>query len=90
MTDFDFSPAYTADGWAAGIAWRVDRYAYADDDLEQYEWSGIHEYDRTRVVAHMIGDDQPFDLDVDDLTPLGDRDYCRECGQVGCGCCVYE
>jgi hypothetical protein len=32
----------------------------------------------------MVGDDHVFVVDVADLVPLRDSDYCHECGQVGC------
>lgn len=40
--------------------------------------------DRSRVVAHMIGDDRDFTFDIDDLEPIARDDYCGECGQIGC------
>ena len=45
---------------------------------------------RTRVVAHMIGDDKDWTFDITDLTPLDDEAFCRECGQIGCGHNVYS
>lgn len=44
------------------------------------------EDDETRVHAHMVGDDRDHIIDVDDLTPLDDDDYCPGCGQIGCAC----
>lgn len=80
--NFDFSPAYTADGWASGIAWRATRFEMTDD--EDTEWTGIQV--RTgNIIAHMIGDDKDFSFTPDDLTPISDDDYCSCCGQVGCG-----
>ncbi len=78
---FDFEPAYRADGWGAGIAWRVDEYESAPD--EDTEWSG-YEQPTGNVVAHMIGDDRSFTFDPDDLTPIAEEDYCGGCGQIGC------
>jgi hypothetical protein len=47
--------AYTARGWAQGIAWRVFGWEVEPD--EDTEWSGY--YNRTgKVVACMIGDDR--------------------------------
>jgi hypothetical protein len=78
---FDFAPAYRADGWSDGIAWRVDGFETEPDG--DTEWSG-YEVATGRVLAHMIGDDREFSFDPDDLTPLDDLDYCAECGQIGC------
>ena len=46
--------------------------------------------DLTRVRAVMVGDDREHVVDVDDLTPLPDDGYCRECGQTGCMAVRYE
>ena len=44
-----------------------------------------HQHDLTgKVVAVMVGDDHRFTFDPDDLTPLGETDYCGSCGQIGC------
>lgn len=86
--EFDFKPAYKAADYS-GVAWRVTGYVTEnvyDEDFDGYE----EVEDRTRVVAHMIGDDRNFTFDVDDLTPLADDTYCRTCGQVGCTHNVYE
>ena len=73
--------AYSVAGWGAGIAWRV--YGWETEPTEDTEWDGIEE--RTgRVVVVMVGDDRRFSVDPDDLTPLGELDYCASCGQVGC------
>lgn len=36
------------------------------------------------MVAVMVGDDRKHTVDVDDLVPLADEDYCHVCGQIGC------
>jgi hypothetical protein len=36
------------------------------------------------VRAVMVGDDTEHIIDIDDLTPIADEDYCHECGQIGC------
>ena len=33
----------------------------------------------------MIGDDEVFTVDVADVSPIADDDYCSGCGQIGCG-----
>jgi hypothetical protein len=115
-TGFDFAPAYRADGWGNGIAWRATGYAtewteetweylgddndpdagaddyyartgfyFPDENPSNYAYGEPEEVeDRTRVVAHMIGDDRDFTFDIDDLTPIPDDAYCACCGQVGC------
>lgn len=81
MTNFDFNKTYTAEGWASGIAWRA--FAYDTQPDEDTEWSGI-EVNTGRIKAHMIGDDQEFTFEPDELTPISEDDYCSCCGQVGC------
>ena len=77
--EFDFSPAYRANGWGAGIAWRVTEYEKVWE-----EYGEDAQFNMERVVAHMIGDDQNFTFDIEDLTPIDEDDYCPECGQIGC------
>ncbi len=65
-----------------GIAWRVLGWETEPD--EDTEWTGME--NRTgRLVCRMVGDDCDFTFDPDDLVPLDRKDYCGECGQIGCG-----
>ena len=97
---FDFGPAYRVQGYG-GVAWRVDGYAQEWTE-ETWEYSGEGDEDdeanyyynepeliedRSRVVAHMIGDDRDFTFDVDEVEPIEDDEYCSGCGQIGCGWC---
>ena len=41
--------------------------------------------DEDKVVAIMVGDDRRHVIDVDELTPIDEDDFCHGCGQVGCG-----
>jgi hypothetical protein len=96
-TPFDFEPAYKAAG-PGGVAWRVTRHVKEqiahpvyDEDGEYTGWDDWdEEEDESRVVAHMIGDDVDWTFDVTDLTPLDDEEFCRDCGQIGCGHNVYS
>lgn len=64
-----------------GVAWHVLGWEVEPD--EDTEWSGIMQ--RTgKVVAVMVGDDRKHTFEPDELTPLGDEDYCPSCGQTGC------
>ena len=45
--------------------------------------------DTSRVVAVMVGDDRHHVVDIDDLVVIEEDDFCRSCGQIGCGCNVY-
>lgn len=99
---FNMEPAYVADGWSAGIAWRVTHYetehvydeptliddAADPDDESNYAWDEEgYERPTGNLVAHMIGDDRDFTFEPADLTPIADDEYCAGCGQVGCGWC---
>ena len=33
----------------------------------------------------MVGDDREHHVDLHDVSPLKDDEFCGECGQVGCG-----
>jgi len=72
--------AYTVKG-SRGVAWRV--YGWETEPTEDTEWDGI-EARTGKVVCVMVGDDQRFAFDPEELTPLDDLAYCAECGQVGC------
>lgn len=59
-----------------------------DHDISETCWAEGDwslETDHSRVRATMVGDSRVFDIDVDDITPLGREDYCGACGQIGCG-----
>jgi hypothetical protein len=71
------------------LTWQPDTYIYVDDDGAEYECeadSGEWFEDRNcgQVLAVMVGDDHEHIIDVDDLIPLDDDDYCHGCGQIGC------
>ena len=85
MEEFDFKPAYKVAGHG-GVAWRVTAW-----EIER-QWDEDEHFERLtgNVVAHMIGDDRDWIFDPADLTPLDDEEFCRECGQIGCGHNVYS
>jgi hypothetical protein len=81
----DFDAHYIVGGWR-GIAFRLIGWQTEPD--EDTEWSGIE--NRTgNVVAVMVGDDRKHFVDPSDLAVLGEDKFCRDCGQIGCGCNVY-
>ena len=43
-----------------------------------------------RAIVVMVGDDTEHDVDISELVPISDNDYCGECGQIGCQCSVWE
>jgi len=93
----DFSAAYQVKGWR-GIAFRLRGWKQVwepcmclMEDEDGYEWEEetpegewVNDPDRQTVIAVMVGDDREHEVDLDDLIPLDDLDYCAECGQVGC------
>lgn len=98
-TDIDFDARYTVEGYR-GIAfylvgydkeWTEETWTFIggpDDDTDDecnYVYDEPEEVEnRERVRAIMVGDDREWSFDVDDLTVIGELDYCVECGQVGC------
>ena len=79
--------AYKVDNWGKGIAFYVLGWETEPD--EDTEWSGME--NRTgNLVVRMVGDDRNFSVDPDDVEPLQPTEFCRECGQVGCGHAVWE
>lgn len=82
MADIDFDARYAVAGYP-GIAFWLR--GYVETPNEDTEWSGCMDVDTSMVRAVMVGDDREHIVDVDDLTPLREADYCHTCGQVGCG-----
>jgi len=37
-----------------------------------------------RAFVMMVGDDRVFEVDAQDVKPIKRKDYCSECGQIGC------
>lgn len=79
--DFDFEAAYRVEGYG-GVAWHA--YSYESVLDENYEWTGIVNYNKERVNCYMIGDDRTFTFDISDLTVIPEDEFCHECGQIGC------
>lgn len=44
----------------------------------------------TQVYAVMVGDDRKHIIDIEDLVPIEEEDFCRDCGQIGCGHNIYS
>lgn len=83
---FEPDPAmFDADAYrvarAGAVAWHVLGWETEPD--ADTEWSG-YETRTGRVVAVMVGDDQRHTVNIEDLAPLGELDYCASCGQIGC------
>ena len=90
--------AYSVVGWP-GIAFRFTSYpkhwepsiGWAnDEDGNEFEveipeeGEFVEDPDSGRVIVRMVGDDRPYEVAVEDLTPLPDGEFCGCCGQIGC------
>ena len=76
----EYAGVYRAAGWR-GVAFYVLGWTTAPD--EETDWTGIEP--RTgQLSIVMVGDDAVHLCQPEDLTPLGELDYCFECGQLGC------
>lgn len=81
-----------------GSRYRVSGYDgvafwYAGDEIERYwtdYYDDIDERATGMVRMVMVGDDREWIIDPDDCTPLRGSEYCRECGQIGCGWHVVD
>lgn len=96
-TALDLDARYSVAGYG-GIAfyllgyateWTEESWEYSGEGDEEFEssyWYNEPEEveDRSRVRAVMVGDDHVHEVDIDDLTVIGELDYCAECGQIGC------
>lgn len=88
---YEDAPEYGAGAYSVrqypGIAFRVNGWETEPD--EDTEWSGCE--NRTGMLdMTMIGDDRHFHIDPSDVMEIAPTDFCRECGQIGCGCAVWE
>lgn len=72
--------AVTVDGYG-GIAFYVVGVETVPDD-DTY-WTGS-EVETGNIMVVMVGDDRRHVVDPNDVTPIGDDEYCPECGQLGC------
>ena len=81
----DFEAHYSVRAYK-GIAFVLLGWAIDEDCLKDYDWTGILEPDKSKVVAVMVGDDRRHEIGVKDLTLLDDAAFCPSCGQIGCGC----
>ena len=79
---------YTVAGWGDGIAWYTLGHPMIRD--EDYEWSGIETPDTERAIMVMVGDDREFIEFIEDITPIPEDSFCRDCGQIGCGHNTYS
>ncbi|MDO8611132.1 MAG: hypothetical protein Q7R95_11455 [bacterium] len=60
------------------------------NEVENEEFQEIElEADYSTVIAVMVGDDRKHEIDIDDLEPLAEEEFCHSCGQIGCGHSVY-
>jgi hypothetical protein len=96
-TPLDLDARYTVAGYS-GIAFYLLGYAteWTSEEWELIEGEDPDEEtsylycepeeveNRQMVRAVMVGDDHVHEVDVDDLTVIGELDYCAECGQIGC------
>lgn len=78
MTTLDLKARYRVDGWP-GVAFYLIGYR------EVITEDGDPDYDTDWVRAVMVGDDREHLVEVADLIPLDEGDYCHSCGQIGCG-----
>lgn len=53
-----------------------------EEDTGEGEW--VEDKTSGMVIAVMVGDDRKHTIDVSDLEPISDDDYCSSCGQIGC------
>ena len=77
-------------GWQAAFE-PVNCYVLDDDgneiEMESGEFDEVPDFDY--VVGVMVGDDRRHVIEVCDLELIPEDGFCRECGQIGCGCNVY-
>ena len=89
----DLDARYRVDGWPK-VAVYISGYVRTPlVDVQTGElvrnWLGecdeAYDVDRTRVLVVMVGGNREHEVDVEDLVPISDDEYCSCCGQIGCG-----
>lgn len=71
--------------WFKGytVKW-VEVEGYDDDfNIIELDQEPVTDYDNAIVV--MVGDDREHIVDVEDLIPINEDEFCSSCGQIGCG-----
>lgn len=101
MSEIDFNAHYKVNGWPGVAVYPVeykketilDDVEFFDDEIGEWvcaDWEPTEIEDESQVYVVMVGDDTRHLVDVDDLVKIEETDFCRECGQIGCGHLVYE
>ena len=85
-TQYHYEPApeypdrYRVDGWRGIAVYVAGWHTESDEDTD---WSGMEKRSGLLAVV-MVGDDAVHLVDPDELSVLGEFDYCAACGQIGC------
>jgi hypothetical protein len=80
----------------SGVAFRVMGWRTEPGECEWFdgeEWVYDPEPEPVRtgeLVVRMVGDDYLHVVDEGDVEPLARREYCAECGQIGCSHDGYD
>jgi len=89
VSKFNFDAHYRVDGYD-GVAWYAIKHPMFREPMDSEFAGGFEEFpDVNRVVLVMVGDDRKFEFGVDEVHVIPEDGFCRECGQIGCGCSVY-
>ena len=64
-----------------GVAFYVLGWETEPD--EDTEWSGMENRTGSLVVC-MVGDNNHWRVDPEDIVSIAREEYCGECGQIGC------
>lgn len=67
-----------------GYPQRYEPYTDEEGFVETGEGEWVDDLDSGRVLVVMVGDDYKHSVLESNCTPIGDTDYCAECGQIGC------
>jgi hypothetical protein len=79
---------YRVDGYD-GIAWQFIQHPTLVE-FDEYGEAVDETIDPELSVMVMVGDDRRFTFETDQLHIIENDAFCRDCGQIGCGCNVYE
>jgi len=81
--DIETGDCYAVAGYG-GIAFRI--IGFKTEEITCWHTGEVLDEveDPDVVIAVMVGDDRRHEVDVSDLLPLAEGEFCSCCGQIGC------
>jgi hypothetical protein len=83
IDQYDWCPGHPAEDCGKLHA-AIGELVYCEPGCQyEIETDIVPDYDT--IICVMVGDNRRFTFDKSDLTEIQEDDFCRGCGQIGCG-----